>query len=171
MNVVHVIGLVGAGKTHFINAYFPKISDIFDVKMVYEQHNFSPELLHNNPQLFYSFKNTLRQYLGQFMEQYADLGFFIAESSGANSAFNEIFRDLKEYRIWIDPDYDRIDQIISSQRGSYAKGLNQYLREKYERGEIFFDNSYNPLTRTFKRALPDFLQIYFKKNKIHIKLF
>lgn len=161
MRVVHVIGLVGAGKTYFINKWFPKVSEIFDIKMVYEQHNFSPENLKGNPSMYLAFKNVLKNYLTQFVEKFESNGFFIAESSGANGVFNQIFQELDEYRILIEPNYDRIKKVVETQRGDYAKKLNEYLSKKYETGQILFDNSYDPATNSFRKPLPNFLKNYF----------
>lgn len=166
MKVVHVIGLVGAGKTTFINKWFPKIPDVFDIKTVYEQHDFSPENLQGNPQLYASFKQVLKEYLLQFIEKSEELGFFIAESSGANGIFNQLFKELDEYRIWIEPDFVRIKKVVETQRGSYAKDLNEYIIQKFNHGEIMYHNSYNTNTNAFSKPLPDFLKKYLNKNRI-----
>jgi dephospho-CoA kinase len=42
MEVLHVVGLVGAGKTTAIRRFFPTFVEI-DVQDVYRQHYFNPD--------------------------------------------------------------------------------------------------------------------------------
>jgi hypothetical protein len=72
--------------------------EIFDIKMVYEQHNFSPENLKGNPTMYLAFKKCLKNYLTQFVEKFESNGFFIAEYR-CKWCIQPDFQELDEYRI------------------------------------------------------------------------
>ena len=56
--IIHVIGLVGAGKSTFIQKYFPDLL-VFDIKDIYENNNFNPKDLHDNPRSYLQFQSAL----------------------------------------------------------------------------------------------------------------
>ena len=56
--IIHVIGLVGAGKSTFIQKYFSNLP-VFDIKNIYKANNFNPKDLHDNPGSYPQFKSAL----------------------------------------------------------------------------------------------------------------
>ncbi len=105
IKVIHIIGLVGAGKTHFINRHFPGIPEIFDVKTVYEQSQFAPGDLHNNPKAYEKFMLAMDSTFKYFVENMQKLEFeyVVCESTGINGAMNKTLRPYKPYILWIEP--------------------------------------------------------------------
>lgn len=65
--IIHVIGLVGAGKSTFIQKYFPNVP-VFDIKDIYLNNNFNPKDLHNNPNSYLQFQSALGYSFSQFYQ-------------------------------------------------------------------------------------------------------
>ncbi|MHA1619480.1 MAG: hypothetical protein ACTSVZ_09370 [Promethearchaeota archaeon] len=63
MKLLHIIGKVGSGKSHFTRKYFPQ-APVFDIKDVYEKYDVTPADLRSpgaqdlaNPISFFRFHN------------------------------------------------------------------------------------------------------------------
>ena len=153
--IIHMIGLVGAGKTYFINRHFPQDAQVFDIKMVYDLHQFSPGDLHNNFEAYEKFAQALQSELKFFLIKTQQLGFnyAIIESTGTNGALNKALRSYKDYRIWIEPDKYRMDATYLRER-PYAEELNKYLKKKWGKNEIYANNLYDPRFQEFDNPVP-----------------
>ncbi|MHA1728453.1 MAG: hypothetical protein ACTSWY_06945 [Promethearchaeota archaeon] len=156
VRVIHVIGLVGAGKTYFIQRHFPQTALVFDIKVVYELNQFSPGDLYNNPAAYERFTITLQSEFNLFLERAEKAGhnYIIAESTGTNSAMNKTFRKYREYCIWIEADNRRMQSQYLREM-PYAGELNKYLRKRWMKNEIYTHNIYDPKFEEFENNLPE----------------
>ena len=133
MKIIHVIGPVGVGKTHFINRKFPQDLTVFDIKIVYEVNQFEPSDLQGNEHVYQQFIQSLTSLFQDYIENITKQGYEIGvcESSGTNAAMNMMLRKHDEYRIWIKPDTVRMRSTYLRER-LYAKDLNKYIMDLKE---------------------------------------
>jgi hypothetical protein len=163
IKVIHIIGLVGAGKTHFINMHFPDIPEIFDIKTVYEQSQFEPGDLHNNPQAYEKFMQAMDSSFKYFVENMQNLGFkyVVCESTGTNAAMNQTLRSYKPYILWIEPDQYRMENTHLRER-PYAESVNKAVMKKWHTGKIYENNIYDPRTDEFQNSIPESFRRFFR---------
>ncbi len=160
--ILHVIGLVGAGKSTFIQKYFPNLP-IFDIKDIYENNNFNPKDLHNNPNSYLQFQSALEYSFSQFHQNLEanKISIGIVESSGINKGLNEILKNYSVYRIWITPDLKRIEDKKIYEKQPYAKDLNEHLLNLFKYRKIIYNTEYNFKTYDFSKRLPPILKEFF----------
>ena len=109
MQLLHVIGPVGAGKTTMIRQFWPTYQ-VFDIKAVYTFFQFAPEDLRdkgNYQQFAQGVLNELESYCYTCLLNQRPLG--IVESSGINQALNHAVALYDVCTIWIEPDPQRVD--------------------------------------------------------------
>ena len=150
VKIIHVIGLVGSGKSKFIQKFLsgsniddsPSFSyPIFDIKEIYEESGFSPEDL-KDPKNYSQFNSAIRFSIGNLTfgltENLSknligeDQNLLIVESSGINKALNESLIPYDRLIIWIKSNFGKNISIIRP----YAESLNKVLRKKFEKNEI-----------------------------------
>ncbi len=157
--IIHVIGLVGAGKSTFIQKYFPNLP-IFDIKDIYENNNFNPKDLHNNPGSYLQFQSALKYSFSNFYRNLKEknISISIVESSGINKGLNEILRKFFVYRIWITPDHSRMKSKKIYEKQPYAKGLNEHMLTLFKYKKIIFNNEFHFKTYDFSKSLPPIIK-------------
>jgi hypothetical protein len=161
VQVLHVIGYVGAGKTTFLREYYPTVP-VFDIKDVYTEHGFSPED-RMEADAYAQFAQALEAHWVGFLKlndpQFLHPGdmktpFAVAvESSGTNGALNTLLVPLFPTVLWINGDLSRIDWLKVREERPYAERLNAFLRAEYLRGEIHYTRVFNYETRAFSGEL------------------
>src|SRR5271157_1759540 len=89
LRVVHVIGLVGSGKSTFIRQYLYEWP-AFDIQGVYKECNFAPDDLFENPEAYHQFRDALKYYLEGFIAEARANAcpLVVVESSGVNQVLN-----------------------------------------------------------------------------------
>jgi predicted kinase len=161
--VIHVIGLVGAGKTYFIQHHFPQSAVIFDIKDAYELFNFSPSDLQNNEAAYTQFKQSIDSHIERMYHKILSIDemkcphVLLVESTGTNRAINSVLYKYRPYKIWIDPDFKRMDDQYLRER-PYADEVNKYVLKKWQKGEIQCNNVYNPNSKKFENPIPKEIQ-------------
>ena len=98
--IIHVIGLVGAGKSTFIQKYFRGLP-VFDIKDIYKDNNFNPKDLHDNSGSYPQFQSALDFSFSNFYKNLEtnNIPIGIVESSGINKGLNQILKKFFVYRI------------------------------------------------------------------------
>ena len=157
--IIHIIGLVGAGKSTFIQKYFPDLP-IFDIKDIYENNNFNPKDLHDNPNSYLQFQSALEYSFSQFYQNLEErnVPIGIVESSGINKGLNEILKKFFVYRIWITPDITRMKSKKIYEKQPYAKDLNDHMLKLANYKKIIYNNEFNFKTYDFSKSLPPILK-------------
>nr|QEE16305.1 hypothetical protein DSAG12_02135 [Candidatus Prometheoarchaeum syntrophicum] len=160
--IIHVIGLVGAGKSTFIQKYFPNLP-IFDIKDIYQTNNFTPQDLHNNPASYLQFQSALDYAFTQFYQNLKEknMPIGIVESSGINKGLNEILKKFFVYRIWITPDLRRIKENKITEKQPYAKNLNDHMLSLHKYKKIIYNTEFNFKTYDFSKRLPPIIKKFF----------
>jgi len=153
--IIHVIGLVGAGKTYFIQHYFPENTIIFDIKEAYELYQFSPSQLKDDPIAYDKFKQAIEGHIDMLYHKVltSDWKLLLIESTGTNRAMNSALHKYRPYKIWIEPDYKRMDEKYLQER-PYAEEINKYVLKKWQIGEIQCNNEFDPRTNQFQNPIP-----------------
>ncbi len=160
--IIHVIGLVGAGKSTFIQKYFATLP-IFDIKDVYENNNFNPKDLHNNPGSYVQFQSALEYSFLNFCRNLEErnIPIGIVESSGINKGLNDILKKFFVYRIWITPDHKRMQIKKIYEKQPYAKDLNEHMQKLFNYRKIVYNNEFNFKTYDFSKRLPPIIKEFF----------
>nr|QEE17770.1 hypothetical protein DSAG12_03608 [Candidatus Prometheoarchaeum syntrophicum] len=160
--IIHVIGLVGAGKSAFIQKYFPNLP-IFDIKDIYQTNNFTPQDLHNNPDSYLQFQSALEYSFEGFYQNLKETNkpIGIVESSGINKGLNAILKKFFVYRIWITPDFKRMQAKKIYVKQPYAKNLNEHMLALYKYKKIIYNTEFNFTTYDFSKRLPPIIKKYF----------
>jgi GTPase SAR1 family protein len=168
MQIFHIIGLVGAGKTTFIKKFLSNYF-MFDVQSIYKATGFVPEDLRNS-KAYRQFADALKSYVDSFIicHQKSNARAIIVESSGANRVLNEV---LKQYRmsvfvVWICPN------IISSHKPEfwkarpYGKSLNKHILKLFSQKKLpWIHAKYNPSDNSFMPELSENIRDFFIKTK------
>jgi len=160
MDIIHVIGKVGAGKSHFIEKYLRlRADEIFDIKDVYEGGGFSPgDIIEKNA--YGQFAGAIRYKIGGYLEHTKGKeGLFVVESSGLNKALNRVLEDYDHYTILVKSRFSR--RILS--RRPYARELNERFERFFEAGKIRFDTIYQGDEARFEYPVKQSHRNYFKK--------
>lgn len=155
MIFIHVIGLVGAGKTTFINKHLSTYP-CFDIQSIYTRNQIIPENL-KHPEEYRRYYAILSQTFEDFVHQcQSEKGLIgIIESSGANHGLNQLLRKHLCYSIWIRPDLARLQDPEFIAERPYAPDLNTYLLELYTKRRLHrIDLEFDPETLTFHPKLP-----------------
>ena len=160
--IIHVIGLVGAGKSTFIQKYFPDLP-IFDIKDIYENNNFNPKDLHNNPGSYIQFQSALKYSFSNFYRNLEEMNvpIGIVESSGINKGLNKILEKFTVYRIWITPDHKRMQVKKIYEKQPYAKSLNEHMLTLFKYKKIIYNNEFIFKTYDFSKVLPPIIKKIF----------
>ena len=160
--IIHVIGLVGAGKSTFIQKYFPDLP-VFDIKDIYQNNNFNPKDLHNNPNSYLQFQTALEYSFANFYQNLEERNVPIAivESSGINKGLNQILKKFFVYRIWITPDHKRMKIKRIHEKQPYAKDLNEHMLTLFKYHKIIYNNEFDFKTYDFSKRLPPIIKKLF----------
>ncbi len=161
--IIHIIGLVGAGKSTFIRQYLYEYP-AFDIQTIYKECNFTPNDLFDNNQAYHQFQDALKYYFEGFIHesQQNDCPFVVVEFSGINLLLNGFLDQYSLYRIWIDAGNPlNYDDLFLEER-PYAPELNQRILELWNNGEIPIDNTFNMERTIFSEELPSDLQELFR---------
>jgi hypothetical protein len=153
--LVHIIGLVGVGKTYFIQHHFPQKAIIFDIKDAYELYHFSPNDLKDNTAAYEQFKQAIDGHIDRLYHEIinSDLRLLLIESTGTNRAMNSVLYKYRPYKIWIEPDIQRMDNQYLRER-PYAGEINKYVLKKWQKGEIQCNNRFDPKTNEYENPIP-----------------
>ena len=172
MIFLHVIGLVGAGKSTFIKKHLDNYP-CFDIQSIYTQNHINPQTL-KHPERYQQYFALLRQAFEEFVHHcQAEKGLIgIIESSGANHGLNQILRKHLSYVIWIQPDLNRLQDPEFIAMRPYAPELNTYLLDLYTKHRLHrIDAEFNPDTLTFQPNLPAPLRSIFPDFRpYHLKV-
>ncbi|XEO75187.1 hypothetical protein WKT22_00202 [Candidatus Lokiarchaeum ossiferum] len=157
--ILHVIGLVGSGKTFFIKKFFSNVPT-FDIKKIYEDFGFSPEDLHNQPEKYSQFQSALQINFEKFLAfvKMEKFPIVLVESSGINQALNQILNQYNNYRIWIKADISRIISLNIYTSRPYAKKLNEHMLGLRKNRKIIFNNEFDLKSLEFSNSLPPILR-------------
>lgn len=167
--ILHVIGLVGSGKTFFIQKFFSNIPT-FDIKQIYEDFGFTPKDLHKQPEKYTQFQRALQIKLNQFLDfiKIHKFPIVLVESSGINQALNHILNQYNNYRIWIKADISRMKSLNIYTKRPYAEKLNDHMLGLKKNRKILFNNEFDFKSLEFSNSLPPILKTDldpFKKKK------
>ena len=162
--IIHVIGLVGVYKSTFIRKYFGNLP-IFDIKDIYENNNFNPKDLHNNPNSYLQFQSALEYSFSHFYQNLEEktVPIGIVESSGINKGLNGILKKFFVYRIWITPDHSRMKSKKIYEKQPYAKDLNEHMLRLFKYQKIIYNNEFNFKTYDFSNRLPPIIKEFFQR--------
>lgn len=125
MLLIHLVGLVGAGKTHFLHSFFPT-SPAFDIKDVYEEYCITPQDL-RRPEIYSQFASAVEFTLTNFTRQFAGEPVGFIESSGINQAINRSLARYPHKTLWIQSHFS--DKIALER--PYAPRLNARILDAY----------------------------------------
>ena len=151
MILVHVIGKVGVGKTHFIRQYGSS-APCFDIKSIYEKYDITPQDL-QQPGVYSQFTSALAYTLDGFLQQFSDSSIIFIESSGLNKAINAFLVRLNPTLLYVQSHYS--DSIENSRK--YAKDLNPLIEQAITTQQIKPDVWYHGDTYDFTPEKPSFL--------------
>ncbi|MHA1718173.1 MAG: hypothetical protein ACTSWX_00130 [Promethearchaeota archaeon] len=162
--IIHVIGIVGAGKSKFIKKFLYNYPT-FDIKEIYQNYSFNPKDFQADPEKYSQFQSALDYSFSKFYEQLErkKLPVGIVESSGINHALNNILRRFFVYRIWIIPNKQSENSKpwkLYEER-PYAEELNKHLMQKFEKNEVPFNNKFDFANNHFLKELPSILKNLF----------
>ncbi len=146
--IIHIIGKVGAGKTHFIKQYCP-YAPVFDIKSVYEKYNFKPDQLQGG--LYRQYASALFYTLDNFRRQYATDPFVVVESSGINKAMNAYLEHLPHITIYVESSFSK---HISKSR-DYADKINPIIDLALKSNEIRPKVRYDGDLNQFSPSVPE----------------
>lgn len=150
VKIVHVIGLVGAGKSHFIREFCP-YAPVFDIQDVYKEYDISPDQLQGTA--YGQFANALAYTLDNFFRHYSAENLLLIESSGLNRALNRYLLAMSHDTILIESSYS---DGIALER-SYATDLNRLITHAIDKHEITPTYRYNGDTGEFTPTRPDWI--------------
>ncbi len=160
LDILHIIGKVGAGKSHFIRSYLTRFGpEVFDIKDVYEEGGFTPEDVHN-AQAYGQFAGAISYKLGGFLEHMkGQEGLFVIESSGLNRAINEVVEKVSHYTLLIESHYP----ATIERKRPYARELNDLFEQKMIRKEIAYHNIFYAEEKVFAKPLDPTYAPYFAR--------
>ena len=164
MQIFHIIGLVGSGKTTFIKNHFPTYPT-FDIQTIYRKYGFVPADLKNS-QRYHQFAGALQNYFISFLElqQSKNSKVVIVESSGANQGLNAILKrcGIPVFVIWIQTSQTNPPSSEFLATRPYAKSLNLYLLDLYAKQKLLpIPAEYSWDTNKFIPVLPEPIQRFF----------
>ena len=143
MKIIHVIGKVGAGKSHFITRVLSRKRQIlqkFDVKDVYRETGHTPKEL-MDPTAMAQFSTAMEHKISAFVSAHRQMeGLFVVESSGMNKSINRALMTFEHDVILVTSPFSSSPKIHRSR--PYATNLNMVFDRKMKRGEIRFDFQY-----------------------------
>jgi len=134
--ILHVIGPVGVGKSHFIKKYLKKFH-VFDVQTIYKKYGFGPADL-RNPQIFQQFKTAIENTFDSFFQNTKEI--LVVESSGLNKSLNQTIAKYPNITILL---LRPIPEQIYEER-PYARAINQQFFEYLEKKMIKSEYTINP---------------------------
>ncbi len=147
LKVLHIIGLVGAGKSTFIHRYLNEFP-AFDIQKIYQRSGFSPADLHENHEAYERFIDALKYSVEKFTALVQGAEWIVVESSGINSALNQILMDYQVYTILIT---SKFPQTIYDER-PYAKSLNDVIRTSIKEKIVPYDCIFDWRSDSWVRA-------------------
>lgn len=160
MKIIHIIGLVGSGKSKFIKKYLNS-HEVFDIKDIYTQYQFEPKDL-KDPQKYSQFHSAIDYTLKNmvnFLEKNGEEA-LIVESSGSNKAINSALFPYEKIIILITS--EKNEEIYQNRQ--YARELNRILLSELEQGKIHFDIEFNWNKNRFIGQIPDQFKRFFPKK-------
>jgi hypothetical protein len=157
MAVLHVVGLVGAGKTTAIRRFFPTCVEM-DIQDVYRLNDFQPDDI-KSPENYAKFEAALKGHFENYLAEVTRLNqpLLIIESSGINQALNRLLAPYSPFIVWIVPDFARIGDPAFLKRRRYAEGLNQVIWTKFNQRKLVVHATYDTATGEFTGDLPAWL--------------
>lgn len=163
--IIHIIGCVWAGKTRFINQYWPNRT-AFDIQNVYRDDQFTPADL-QNPGKYTQFAEALKTAFENYLFHLNEIEqpWSIIESSGINLALNKILQSKNVLTIWIHPDFRLITGEVFLKAHPYARDLNDLILKKKSTNQMTFDLEYYYERDGFSQPIPDEFKIAFTDPK------
>jgi len=147
MQIIHVIGKVGAGKSWFIEKYCQNFP-VFDIKSIYEEYNISPQDIRGEK--YSQFANALEITLDNFCQQYHAEEYVVIESSGINRTINRFLLGRSHITILVESMFSLSVEFTRP----YASKLNQIIEKAIENGEISVDYVFNGNSESFTPVIP-----------------
>jgi hypothetical protein len=154
MQFLHVMGIVGAGKTTIIHQFWPTYQ-VFDIKAVYTFFQFAPEDLRDKGNYQQFAQGVLRE-----LESYCEncilnqQPFGIVESSGINQALNHAVDLYDVCTIWIEADPQQSDTEAFRRERPYSANLNAEILRQFADGKIGYDLTYSMATQEWRGTVP-----------------
>jgi hypothetical protein len=148
MQILHVIGKVGAGKSHFIRQYCSH-TPCFDIKTIYEEYQCKPVQL-RQPAVYRQFVSALNYTMDGFFRQFAEESLVVIESSGINHALNQYLKDHHPILLYVKSSYS---MNIAKER-PYAETLNPIIERALLSKKFCPVVAYNGDTDTFDPIIP-----------------
>ncbi|MHA1674145.1 MAG: hypothetical protein ACTSYI_11020 [Promethearchaeota archaeon] len=149
MKLIHLVGKVGAGKSHFARKYFSQ-DPVFDIKDVYEKYGVSPAEL-RDPNVYRQFASAVAATLDNFCRQYHDEPIAFIESSGINQAINQALRTHPHKVLLIQ---SKFSESIASER-PYAPALNLQIKRAIDSKKMRWDYRFDGNKASFYLAGDD----------------
>lgn len=150
IRILHIIGLVGAGKTTFIERYLAKYP-VFDIKRVYHESNFTPQDI-KDPAKYGQFASAIRFHLTNAIESIkkSEGEYLIIESSGINQTINAFVTAYDRLTLWIQSKY----HLKAVKYREYAANLNRAIINALDRGTIRYDLVFDWSRKSFLDHMP-----------------
>lgn len=153
MHILHIIGLVGAGKTTFIQSFLP-VYPCFDIKEIFESCHYSLHDLQSPSIRYFQFAAELESNLLHFFDVHKEEDFVLVESSGVNNALNNILTKYTSSNILVTSKFHL--QVYEDR--PYAKQINALIRGKLKTHVVPLDSIYDWTHNYWVRPLPVPLQ-------------
>lgn len=165
VHVLHVIGLVGVGKTRFLHEYFPTLP-VFDIPTAYREFIFSPNDVKCKTMIDRKYETMIRAMWNKFLSDH-DPGenlratFCVGvESSGIDQTLNVILVPFFPIVLLIHGEPPSLlDKEFWSTR-PHGPTLNALLHEKLTTKAISYNYLYDAVTATFSSLLPREFCVY-----------
>ncbi len=154
MHILHIIGLIGSGKTTFIRAFLP-LYPCFDVKRVLETHNYTLYDLQSSSVRCHLFSVALEAGLMHFLDVNREAPFLIVESSGINPPLNDFLRNYSFSNVLITSKF----HIRAYNDRPHAKQLNELIRTKLKEKTFPLHSIYDWSHNRWVRPLSEILQV------------
>jgi hypothetical protein len=162
--LLHVTGLVGAGKTTTIRCLFPEVK-AFDIADIYRAHGITPPDF-RDPEKYKTFERILTIAFEEYRQTAEKTAqpFMIVESSGVNPLLNRLIDPYSPVTLWIVPDPSRINDPTLLTARPHAEKFNAMIWAQYNDGLFVPDITYNPISREIMGTLPPWLEPWFPKS-------